>query len=54
MHASMLDDLLKGRRIELDYLGSEVMRLGEKHGVPTPIHSVLTAALRPVEEGTPE
>lgn len=26
MHASMLDDLLKGRRIELDYLGSEVMR----------------------------
>ncbi len=54
MHASMLDDLLKGRRIELDYLGGEVVRLGEKHGIPTPIHSVLTAALTPFQEGTPD
>lgn len=59
MHASMLDDLRRGKPLEHEYLSGDVVRLGKKHGVPTPIHSVLYAALKPIadrleaEAGTP-
>lgn len=53
MHASMLDDLNNGKPIEVNYLSGEVVRLGELHGVPTPIHSILNAALQPYVDGTP-
>lgn len=42
---SMLEDLDAGRRLELDWLSGAVVRLGEKAGVPTPIHRVAHAAL---------
>ena len=38
VHASMLDDLVRGKRIELDYLSGDVVRLGALHGVATPLH----------------
>lgn len=50
MHASMLDDLRNGKPLEHEYLSGDLVRLGEKHGVPTPIHSVLYAALRPIAD----
>ncbi|MCV2867685.1 2-dehydropantoate 2-reductase [Defluviimonas sp. WL0002] len=53
MHASMLDDLNAGKRLEVDYLSGDVVRLGRKHGVPTPIHEVFLAALRPFKDGDP-
>lgn len=53
MHASMLDDLLRGKRIEIDDLSGEVVRLGRKHGIPTPIHEVFNAALQPFANGAP-
>lgn len=53
MHASMLDDLRRGRPIEVDDLSGEVVRLGTKHGVPTPIHAVFAAALAPFVAGAP-
>ncbi|MCV2864805.1 ketopantoate reductase family protein [Albidovulum sediminicola] len=53
MHASMLDDLNAGKRLEVDYLSGDVVRLGRKHGVPTPIHNVLWAALQPLKDGAP-
>lgn len=52
MHASMLDDLNAGKRLEVDYLSGDVVRLGRKHGVPTPIHEVFWAALQPFKDGT--
>lgn len=53
IHASMLDDLLRGKRIEIDDLSGEVVRLGRKHGIPTPIHEVFNAALQPFAKGAP-
>lgn len=50
MHASMLDDLRNGKPLEHEYLSGDVVRLGRKHGVPTPIHDVLYAALKPVAD----
>ena len=50
MHASMLDDLRRGKPLEHEYLSGDVVRLGQKHGVKTPIHSVLYAALKPVSD----
>jgi len=53
MHASMLDDLRAGKRLEVDYLSGDVVRLGRKHGLPTPIHQVFWAALQPFKAGAP-
>lgn len=50
MHASMLDDLRRGKPLEHEYLSGDVVRLGKEHGVPTPIHSVLYAALKPLAD----
>ena len=50
MHASMLDDLRNGKPLELEYLSGDVVRLGREHGVPTPIHSTLYAALKPMSD----
>jgi len=53
IHASMLDDLSRGRRIEVEYLSGEIARLGRKHGIATPVHDVVAAALSPYENGPP-
>lgn len=50
MHASMLDDLRNGKPLEHEYLSGDVVRMGREHGVPTPIHSVFYAALKPVAD----
>lgn len=51
MHASMLDDLRAGKPLENEYLSGEVVRQGARLGVPTPIHAVLYAALKPIADG---
>ena len=38
---SMLQDLEAGRITEIDEYAGTVIRLGEKHGVPTPVNKVL-------------
>jgi len=53
MHASMLDDLRRGKPLEVDYLSGEVVRLGAKLGIATPIHAVFLAALSPFANGAP-
>lgn len=50
-HASMLDDLNGGKRLEIDYLSGDVVRLGREFGVPTPIHEMFWAALQPLKAG---
>jgi 2-dehydropantoate 2-reductase len=54
MHASMLDDLNRGKPLEIEALSGDVVRLGAAHGVPTPIHAVFASALQPFAGGTPE
>lgn len=53
MHASMLDDLARGKPLELEYLSGEIVRLGAAYGVPTPVHAMVRAALLPYSEGPP-
>ena len=49
--ASMLEDLERGRRIELPWLSGAVVRLGREAGVPTPIHQFITTVLKPYVDG---
>jgi 2-dehydropantoate 2-reductase len=49
--ASMLEDLERGRRLELPWLSGGVVRLGAAVGVPTPIHSFIATVLKPHVNG---
>lgn len=49
--ASMLEDLERGKRLELPWLSGAVVRLGEEAGVATPIHRFISTVLRPQVEG---
>jgi len=49
--ASMLEDLERGRRLELPWLSGALVRLGREVGVPTPIHSFISAVLTPYVNG---
>jgi 2-dehydropantoate 2-reductase len=46
MKSSMLQDLERGRRLELPWLSGALVRLGQELGVPTPIHAFITTALK--------
>ena len=45
MLASMAQDLLRSRRLELEWLSGAVVRRGEARQVPTPVHRAIYAAL---------
>jgi len=49
--ASLAQDLLQGRRLELDALHGHASRLGERLGVPTPAAFAIYAALQPHAAG---
>ena len=50
---SMGNDLLRGNRLELPWFAGKVVELGRKHGVPTPVNSVVYAALKLYADGPP-
>jgi 2-dehydropantoate 2-reductase len=49
--SSMLEDLERGRRLELPWLSGAVVRLGREVGVPTPTHEFIAAVLTPLVNG---
>lgn len=49
--SSMLEDLERGRRLELPWLSGAVVRLGREVGVPAPTHQFITAVLTPFVNG---
>ena len=53
MMASMAVDLIRGNRIELPWLSGKVVQLGRELGVPTPVHQLLYAMLKPFVNGAP-
>ena len=53
MMASMAVDLIRGNRIELPWLSGKVVQLGRELGVPTPVHGLLHAMLKPYVNGAP-
>jgi 2-dehydropantoate 2-reductase len=50
--ASMLEDLERGRRLELPWLSGAVVRIGREVGVDTPVHRFITTVLHPHVTGT--
>jgi len=53
MASSMLTDLLRGRRLELPWLGESVAEMARQLGVPTPVNELLAAVLDPYVFGEP-
>jgi 2-dehydropantoate 2-reductase len=51
--ASMLEDLERGRPIELPWLSGAVVRIGREVGVDTPTHRFINAVLKPHVDGAP-
>jgi len=45
----MLQDIEKGSRTEIDSINGSVVRLGERHGVPTPVNRALVASIKGIE-----
>jgi 2-dehydropantoate 2-reductase len=52
--SSMLEDLERGRRLELPWLSGALVRIAREVGVETPIHSFITAVLTPFVAGSSE
>ncbi len=47
--ASMLQDIEKGSRTEIESINGSVVRLGERHGIPTPVNRALVAGIKGIE-----
>jgi 2-dehydropantoate 2-reductase len=47
--SSMLQDVSRGRRTEIDALNGQICRLGSERGVPTPVNDTLTALVKGIE-----
>ncbi|OLB98883.1 MAG: hypothetical protein AUH30_06835 [Candidatus Rokubacteria bacterium 13_1_40CM_68_15] len=52
--ASLGNDLVQGRRLELEALHGHAARLGERFGLATPAVSAVYAALKPHVDGRPQ
>ena len=52
-YSSLHHDLVSGKPLELEALHGHLVRLGARHGVPTPMASAVYAALLPHAEGSP-
>jgi len=52
--ASLGNDLMQGRRLELEALHGFAVRLGERLGIATPAVSAVYAALKPHADGRPQ
>jgi 2-dehydropantoate 2-reductase len=46
MKSSMLQDLERGRRLELPWLSGTIVRRGQELGIPTPTHAFIASALK--------
>lgn len=49
--SSMLQDLRKGKRCEIDFINGVVCEYGERYGVPTPYNARTVSLVHEIEEG---
>lgn len=47
--SSMCQDIMKGKRTEIDFLNGKVMELGRRHSIPTPANEVITSLIKFLE-----
>jgi len=50
--SSMLQDIERGRRTEIDSINGRIIEVGKKYGIETPINSSLVALVKGIEEGS--
>jgi 2-dehydropantoate 2-reductase len=43
--SSMLQDVLRGRRTEIDQINGAICAVGDRHGIPTPLNDALVAMI---------
>ncbi len=47
--SSMCQDILKGKKTEIDFLNGKIVELGRKHGVSTPVNEALVSFIKFLE-----
>lgn len=50
--SSMLQDIERGRKTEIDSINGRIVKIGNNHGVGTPINSTLVSLIKGIEEGS--
>jgi len=48
-YSSMYQDVIKGRRTEIDYINGAIVEIGERVGVNTVLNKVLTLLIKSIE-----
>ncbi len=48
---SLLQDVMKGRRTEVDFLNGYVVKKGKEVGVPTPMNEAIVGLMKRLERG---
>lgn len=48
--SSMLQDVLKKRRTEIDFINGVIVRLGQELGIPVPVNSLLVDLVKTIEQ----
>lgn len=48
--SSMYQDIMKGKRTEIDFLNGKIAELGAKHNIPTPVNETLVHFIKFLEE----
>ena len=48
-YSSMHQDLMKGRKTEIDFLNGKIVEMGRKHNIPTPINESIVSMIKFLE-----
>ena len=48
-YSSMHQDLMKGRKTEIDFLNNKIVEMGRKHNIPTPMNECLVSMIKYLE-----
>lgn len=48
--SSMYQDIVKGKKTEIDFLNGKIVDLGKKHHIPTPLNETLVSFIKFLEE----
>jgi len=48
--SSMYQDVMKGKKTEIDFLNGKVVELGRKHNIPTPVNETLVCLIKFMRE----
>lgn len=49
--SSMLQDILRGKRTEIDYINAVIVRQAQELGIPAPVNSLLVDLVKTIEKG---